>query len=256
MPRRHTGGGGSRFHLPLQTFERSSGASQAVSGDVLHQNVPIEFYYYEDFLWDAFDITEHPLAIYDASASGTPTTDLLADATGGVFQIKLAATSEAETVGFTQGDNLYIQGNTLWYFETRLKVVNAMAANQVLVWGLGSDVNTTTLDNITRNAWFRLDADADLLVELDDNTTDTDDYDTGEDITADTYYIFGMERGIDGKVHFYMADGDGENARQVHEITDAFGANNLQPILIAQKASGTSQPELNIDYLYYIGRRL
>ena len=260
MARQRLGGsGGTAFHHPLQTYRKLPGAISTIRGDVFGHHIPSEYYYYEDFLWDEFDIAKHPLAIYDASASGIVTTDLVDDAVGGQFQVKLASTSEAETAGLTMGGNLYIRGNLPFYFETRLKIVLAPAANQVYVFGLASDINTNVFDDVVRHAWFRVETDADIMVEVDDNVTNTDDKDTNVDVVTDAFIYYSIERTFDGRVIFAMAEADGDaygSSYIVPAADAAFGANNLQPVLLAQKASGATQPEIVIDYIFFCGTRL
>lgn len=250
---------GSRLHFPMLVHGRAAAASQGNYSLAWFQDLRRFAWFYEDFMWDAFDIDEHPLALYDASASGSPTKDIVANEPGGAFQIKLASTSEAETVALTQNDQLYIRMNKPWYFETRLKKVAAAAANQVYVWGVGSAFNTDTLDSIARNAWFRVDGNnSNLLIEADDATTDDDDVDTTADLTDDTYYIFSIEHTGDGRLIYRKADGDGQNIKSYKLTTEtrAFGANNGQIIIAAQKASGTTTPELVIDYVAYACHRV
>ncbi len=249
------GGGGSSLHFPIETAYRMPGAQQPVTGINWFQNLPGWYYFYEDFLFDAFDIDESPLAIYDASASGSPTTGLIADAVGGQFQIQLASTSEAEMVGFTMNDNLYIQGNKPFIFEARVKTVHTMATAQNVVIGLASDVNSSTLDNLTRNLWFRQAATADLQTEFDDNTTDQAITDSGLDITANAFYGYRIE--FDGSIaRMSTWDNLGENFKTWARYSPAFGANNLQPVVLAQKTSGTTQPELAVDYIAFAGVRV
>lgn len=250
---------GTKHQFPLMTFDQAYSSKQDFHTPCWFQSLN-HFWYYEDFLYDAFDIDESPLAIYDQSATGTPTTALVADGTGGQFQIKLTTNSQVESAGLTMGDNLYIQGNLPFLFITRLKVVHTMAANQVLWWGLGSDIGLDP-DNITRGAFFVLRGDANLLVEVDDNTTDTDDKDTGIDLTADTFYWFAVERAKTGKVAFHVAEGDGENVRTIDfgdrfgVLNPSFGANNLQSHVIASKTTGATQPEIICDVVAWYGAR-
>lgn len=255
-----TAGIGSAFGFPLKTVWRPAGSRQGVQSVQPYSAHKNWFWRVEDFLWDAFDIDEHWLATYDASAAGAPTLDLVADGTGGQFQIKLASTSEAETAGLTMADNLYFDGAKPFYFETRMQVVHTMAANEVLVWGMASDVNTATLDNIVRNAWFRQDADTDLLIETDDATTDTDDKDTGFNVTAATWYIFSIERDRNGTIYFTKADGDGQNPKtwsmkKNFSVAEPTFSGNLQPVILCQKSSGTTTPEILVDYLVCAGAR-
>lgn len=255
----HQGQGGSPFPFPIGTIQRAPGSGQDVRSVLPFQNNKLWFWEYEDFLYDAYP-SDAPLTLYDQSASGSPSTGLVSNATGGVYGITLASTNELEIVGFDKGDNLLIQGNLPFYFETRVKVVHTMAANEKLVFGLASAMNPT-LDNITRNAWFLLAGSTDLLIETDDGTDDNDDKDTGHDITAGSFYIYSIERGVDGIVYFTKADGDGQNrktwtmSRTFGLNEPSFGANNLQPVILASKSTGTTQPQIQIDYLLYGGAR-
>ncbi|HEU4753371.1 MAG TPA: hypothetical protein VFU47_09715, partial [Armatimonadota bacterium] len=181
---------------------------------------------------------------------------LQANVANGVYRLKLANTNEAETFGFTFRGQLIIPANVQWYFETRLKIPTAITTNQVAVFVLCSTV-TDVLDDITRNAWFRLQASMDLLAELDDATTDTDDQDTGKDLTADTYYVFSIQKMPGGKVQFRVRDASGQKETLLKEISGAsFGANNLQPVILVQKSTGTSQPAIDVDYVLAIWERI
>lgn len=251
---------GTKFQFPTGCFDKANAAPANDFFTPSWFSWLGAFWYYEDFLYDVFPAEANfALSIYD-QPNATGTQDLVADATGGQFQFKLSANSQAEGLGFTMGDNLYIQGNLPFLFLTRLKVVHTMAANQALVWGLGSDVALLP-DNMIRNLWFKLDATTALLVEADDNTTDTDDKDTGITITANTFYWFGIESNRDGKVTFHVANGDGNNAKTIDFAKrfagsdPAFGANNLQPVILVTKTTGVTQPEVIIDTVAFMGFR-
>ena len=261
------GGGGSTFHFPLRTHMRASGAAMGADSVIPYQSMKNWHWYLDDFNTPnmaAIDTgTTNPIwKLHDTSSAGTPTFARVANTTGGVFQMKLAATSEAETVGIYTYDDLTIQGNLPFYFETRINVVHTMAANQVVIWGLISAFNAT-FDSTTRNAIFRLDADADLLIETDDDTTNLDDKDTGWDVVANTYYTYSIERGADGTIYFRRGETDGKNVktwtmkRLDSSLSDpSFGANNLQPVFAVQKASGTTTPEMLVDYAIWAGQRV
>ena len=259
---RRQGSGGSDFRFPLRTIGRLNGGSSDIHSPILFQNIPNWFWYYEDFLWDAFDADEHPLHIYDHSPSGSPTKGLVSNGTGGQFQLKGSSTSEAQTLAMTMGDKLYIQGNKPFYFEARVQTVHAMAANQVVIVGLGSEIgdDPVTFDYVDRNCWFRQDADTDLLLECDDATTDQDDKDTGTDITAAEWYTYAIERGTNGKLYYALVNDDGfmktwSLPEKFGGTDPSFGANNLQPIIAVHKASGTTTPEVLIDYVLFGGAR-
>lgn len=258
---RHQASAGTVLEFPISTRLRASDASIAGRFPLLGQAYNDWFWHSEDFLHDSLDLTKTPFALYDASAAGSPTADVKSNETGGVYQIQLAATSEAETVGLTNGDMLGIQGNRPFFFAARVKVISAMAANQNIVIGLGSAMNTTTLDNLTRNLWFRqTGAATNLLLEADDNTTDQS-VDSGLTVTANVYNWYVIEQGVGG-VYFSFASAHGASWR-THKLSSpkfsgsepVFGANNLQVIIAAQKTSGTTQPEIYIDAIVFAGER-
>lgn len=249
---------GTKHQFPLMTFDQAASSKQEFHTPAWYQSLS-HHWYLEDFVTDALP-SDTPFSIYDQSATGTPTTAIVADATGGQYQIKLTNNSQVESAGITFGDNLLIQGNLPFLFVARLKVVHTMAANQVLWFGLGSDVGLDP-DNITRGAFFVLRGDTNLLVEVDDNTTDTDDKDTGIDLTADTFYWFGIERERSGRLTFHFAEGDGENVRIVEfanrfgVLNPTFGNNNLQPHILVSKTTGTTTPEVIVDLVATCGAR-
>lgn len=249
------GSPGTNYVFPLMVSGKAPGVAGATTPFPAWFQDPINWHwYFEDFLFDALDLDEMGLAIYDASAAGTPTTALVADGIGGQYQVQLASTSEAETVGLYMADQLLINLAKPFLFAARVKVVHTMAANQVVILGLGSDL-ATTFDNITKNAWFRLDGDADILTELDDNTTDTDDQDSGEDVVAGSWYWWIICRDIYGIVHYCLIDVNGQNFRRLNKISGASLTGSAQPLLIAQKASGTTQPEIVVDAIAWMGAR-
>lgn len=247
MVRSIFGSGGSRPSRPIFVRGKASGASQEVLSELLLCD-ELSCFFREDFLWDAFDITEHSLGLYDSSAAGDPAaaSGLVADEANGVYQLKLAADNEAETFGFTGGDQRYIPANKPFYAHFRLKF-SAITTAQVAVFGLGSDASAT-LDDVARNVWFRLQASLALLTELDDNATDTDDQPTGQTLTSGVWYNFYIVKTLEGTVYFCMSDADGQNFRTVDEINgSALDSTNLQPMILIQKSTGTTQPTIDVD---------
>ncbi len=258
---KHQGAGGSDFRFPLRTISRADGQTLDVHAPTLFQAFPNWWWYYEDFVVDALQSDEH-FTIYDHSPSGSPTKALVANATGGVLQMKAAATSEAESLVWSMNDNLYVQGNLPFLFAARVKTVHTMAANEVVIVGLGSAIanDPVTPDWITRNVWFRQDASAALLAEADDGTTDTDDKALGPTITAGDWYWYVIERGKNGRLYYGLIDKNGLCKTWTLEDkfginSPSFGANNLQPLVWALKASGTTQPEVLIDGVIVGGER-
>lgn len=255
---KRTGAAGAALPYPLQTILGPAGTARQFLSPVWYQHLGL-YWFFEDFLFDEAP-DDLPWTAYDKSAAGSPTVGLVASGTGGQWQMKCAATSEAETLAWYFNDNLPIRGNVPFLFACRAKVVHTMAANQVVVIGLGSAL-VDTFDDMTRNAWFKLDADADWNIEYDDNTTNVDDQDIGEDVVADTFYWFFIE--FDGtELRFHLGSGDGQNIaswngpKNFSQTEVAFGANNLQPFIAVQKASGTTTPEVVLDLVAFCGVRV
>lgn len=154
----------------------------------------------EDFLGRPGQALPTWLTTQDTSSAGTPTMDFVADAAGGAWAMKPDTTNEVENITLYQGDQLTWNLAKKPILRARVKIEpdvtgagGAFAAGDKLVIGLASDRNAT-LDSVVTNAWFRFEgANANILVETDNGTTDTDDKDTGIDWTADTY----MELEID-----------------------------------------------------------
>lgn len=211
------------------------------------------FWFVEDFIRDT-DLSDEAFTIYDKSASGSPTAGVIADATGGQYRLKLASTSEAEDLFWTLNGNLPIDSAKPFVFLARCMTAHAMAAAQRVIVGLGSDY-TTILDDITRNIWFRQEADTDLLIEVDDATTDTDDFDTGKDISEDAWVEYMIVKGYDGTIFFCVKDNKGQNFQMLKMVDGSGFSGNLQPILGVQKDSGTTTPELLVDYVAFCGAR-
>lgn len=257
----HQGGGGSDFRMPLRTISRPTGASVDVHAPTLFQAFPSWWWYYEDFIVDALQSDEH-FTLYDHSPSGSPTKAVVANATGGQLQLKCSSTSEAQTLAFYFDDNLLVQGNLPYLFAARVKVVHTMAANQQVIIGLASAMETdpVTFDYLTRNSWFRLETDADLMIEADDGTNDQDDKDTGADITSGDWNWYLQERGTNGKTYYGLINPSGflqtwTLPEKFSGVDPSFGANNLQPLIAVHKASGTTTPEILIDAVILGGAR-
>jgi hypothetical protein len=168
------------------------------------------------------------------------------------LQLLASSTSEEQDLAYYWADKLQIPGNAKSiYFEARVQIPTAITTNEEVVIGLSSAVDTLVLDNLTRNLWFKLPASMALKVERDDATTDTDDQAgyVSVTLTAATWYRFIIEKKEDGTCVFRIADSNGENDRIYYSLSSAFGANNLQPVVLVRKASGTTTPSLLVDYV-------
>jgi hypothetical protein len=188
-----------------------------------------------------------PWLIDDTSASGTPVfTKGTSEAT-----LTLASTNEVENVCLHFGDALDFDIDDIQTVEMRVKLAVALAANTSCCFGVGSARNDT-MDSVAAAAWFRLEANANVLVESDDGTNDNNDVATGKTL-ADAYKKFVIDfTGGKSNVKFYI---DGERVASATTFDMSGYAAGLQPIIQIQKASGTAVPSLVVDYVKVTSRR-
>lgn len=194
--------------------------------------------------WEALvsRVTAFPLAHPIEGSGGT--------SIGGGVVIATTSINEAMYAGIYH--NNYLTVNPGGGFEFEAKVTgysSAPGANARIVIGLCSTFNAT-LDNITRSIWFRLEGSNAILIEGDDNTTDTDDQAAanGETMSWDAsvenvFYMDGRDRRAVGMYY---------NDKKIGTLDVSGmggGSQLLQPILLAQKDSGTGVTGLNIEYV-------
>lgn len=194
---------------------------------------------------DFIDIADGTIWVkQDTSAAGAPTWALVADTHGGEVAMTLAATDEAESLTLYIGDQKLFQANKNPVFEARLKV-STIAANQRVVFGLAGD-RDATLDDVAQNAWFRIEAAMDVLVETDDGTTDNDDNDTTVDAVNGTYAVYEVDLSNLSDVKFRINGVDyTPETMSLAALTTA----TLQPFIEIQKDSGTGTPSVTIDWI-------
>ena len=130
------------------------------------------------------------------------------------------------------------------------------AADEIMVIGFGTAQNDDE-DAVTNSAWFKLDADADLLVESDDGTTDDNDNDTTVDITADTWYELKIDCStVTDCDFFYRNTLAGDWTEVLSATAFSLGADaSVQPYIQVQKATGAGVPSLKIDYIHVYWKR-
>jgi len=121
--------------------------------------------------------------------------DYANDTAHGEYQLVSDSTSEAQA-GQLSGDNLVVDPTKNPVLEAWVKLDMAgatLTADERFVVGLASaHANAEdSLDDVTSNVWFRVEgADLNIYVEGDDDSTDTDDQDSGVDLVDDTYAHF------------------------------------------------------------------
>ena len=184
--------------------------------------------------------------LQDTSSAGAPTSAGV-NAIDGLWSLKLASTNEAETYGINFGDLLNYSPHGL-VVKFGFTVAAALSTSRRIIIGMGSAHNDT-LDNIASNAWFKIDADANLVVESDDGTTDNDDKDTTIDLTAGQLIHCRIEILSPTAVYFFAGTGSTSIPKRVQAgTTFSVSTSLLQPMAIVQKDSGTTQDDLRIDY--------
>lgn len=182
--------------------------------------------------------------VKDASSAGTPTYLAIS---GGGMKLTLAATSEAEVVTMYQNDVLPFDIDEIQNMTFYAKVAGIDAVT-TLTMGLAT-AQADTDDNITNNAWFRMEGSASttaVVAETDDGTTDNDDKSTGTTL-ASTLKKFVIDF-TNGKsdVRFYIDEARVASAT-AFDMSAATG--NLQPFFQLQKASGTGVPSVTIEHV-------
>jgi len=185
------------------------------------------------------------------AAAGSPTmAGVASEATGGLKTL-LASTNEAEIMTLYWGDILSIKWSNILSIGYRLKAT-AITTAESLVFGVASAQNDTE-DSVAYNAWFKLAATSDILVETDDASTDDDDNDTGLDITAATYkeYVIDFRNGL-ADVRFFVSGTGGYLERVLAKTTFSLAgaaATYLQPFMQLAKTTGTTVPYCTIDWI-------
>ncbi len=182
------------------------------------------------------------------AAGGSPTVNGLDDGAG--LRMLIAATNEAEILTLYHGDIRQYKADLLQRMTWRMKA-SAIAANEILVAGLAGDQNDTA-DSVTYNTWFRLDGSTAIKVETDDNATDDDDNSTGLTLPAATWkdFVIDFSNGL-SDVRFFCDDANGKLQRVLGSTTFNLALSGvfLQPFFQLQKASGTTTPNVDVQYV-------
>jgi len=182
-------------------------------------------------------------------------------AVGGVYNLNLDATNEAQILCLSMGDVLRYDIDDLIRIEFIAGITSASLTGITAVIGLGSARNDTA-DTVAANAWFRFQGSFAALMETDDGTTDTDDKATGQTLVTAVLRRFAIDFSVEtqtvsppgtskkGKanVHFYMDDANGYLKRvgQAQLFDMNAYTSGLQFLAQIQKASGTTLGTLHI----------
>ena len=187
-----------------------------------------------------------------------------ADHDNGAVELKLDNGNEVGDITLYWGDESNIDSDTEPFCIFRVMIQTAPAAADTLSFGLMGAQNDL-IESVANNAYFGVaGADLNLDVASDDASTDVDNTDTGVDVVAGTWYEFlvslnsmhGATRDdTDGAtatdVHFfYRAALGGDWTQLLTTTTFSIGADvQLQPFVQVEKTSGTTTPDLLVDYI-------
>lgn len=192
-----------------------------------------------------------PWLVADTSAAGTPVyTKGTSDAT-----LTLAATNEVENVCLYFGDALDFDIDDLQRVEMRVKIsASTMTSGSILCFGVASARNDTA-DNVTANAWFRMEgANSTTLVycETDDGVNDNDDKSSGVTLGT-TFKEFVIDfAGGKSNVKFYI---DGQRVASSTTFDMSNYSSGLQPLVQIQKAANTNVNGVVVDYFKIVCKR-
>ncbi len=183
-----------------------------------------------------------------------PTVALASNASGGVIQAALAATSEAEEASLYFNDSLAIPtlGSSIGQAEWRSLLAVAPTSGAQAFLGLGSAWVGGPL-NLARYIGFLWNGSAGLSLVAKDGNGDTYSLTAapigGSAITTDTtlFHVYRVDWSNQSDVRFYV-DGNPVNAPNTVIWNPSSAANGvLQPWHSVYKASGTGLATLNVD---------
>jgi len=218
-----------------------------------------DFEYDEEFSKDAGDTLPDYWAVDAETANSTE--DYVTDEVGGGYSLINSSDSEAQSTQLFGGDNLQIDLNEKpiveFWIRMDLTGTNALgSADQRLVIGVcGNHTNAEdSLDAVTTSAWFRMEGtSANILVEADDNNTNTDDQDSGVDLVDNAENHFLIDFSDLSAVKFEINGVEQSGAAVV--MSDISSETKVQPIVCLQRDAGAEEEKIYIDRFRVRGGR-
>jgi hypothetical protein len=186
------------------------------------------------------------------------------DEDDGAVELLVDNGNEVGDITLYWGDESNIDSDKEPFCIFRVKIQTAPVAADTLSWGL-MGAQADTVEAVANNAYFGVaGADLNLDIASDDASTDTDNTDTTVDLVAGTWYEFLIS--LNSMHGVTVNDPDGASATDVHyfyrtslggdwtqllaSTTMTIGADiALQPFVQVEKTSGTSTPDLLVDYI-------
>jgi len=165
---------------------------------------------------------------------------------------KLLTSNHSSTKEIAVMGNAVIRADKKPIFEARVSITESgTRTNDVVIIGLVNARNDAT-DSITHHALFKMTgANNNILVETDDNTTDTDDKDTGSDWVSTTYYKFKIDMSDLDAIQFFIDD---VNVTPETMKMSAASSTLLLPIVEVQASTGQIH-QANVDYISVVWER-
>lgn len=215
---------------------------------------------------DTLDVAEG-IWVSQSTASAAPAR--VADYDNGAIKLVLDNGNEVGDQTLYWGDELNIDSDQEPVLICRVMTSASGVAADRMLWGFAGPYNALA-DSVANNAWFILEgASLALKAESDDATTDNDGKalttldGTAVTLTAGTWYEFKLSMAAaDGASAtdvrlFYRTVLGGEWQRLISgSVVFKFGADiACQPYFQVEKTSGTSTPDLQIDYVHVIWKR-
>ena len=209
-----------------------------------------DFEYVEEFLGDAGDTLP---GIWGTNAqTANSVEDYVTDSGCGIFQLATDGTSEAQATQLTSSDNLWIdlfeKPIIEWRINMNLSGASVMSADERLVMGVCSvHANAEdALDATTVNAWFRMEgASANIYVEADDGTLNTDDQDSLVDHVDSAWMHFKLDFSNLADVKYYI-NGTEQGGATV-SMANISSTTLVQPIFCIQRDADADVEIMNID---------
>lgn len=170
------------------------------------------------------------------------TTATVVNLVGGMAQINIAATSEAQ--GAAVVSNHGVLGSNKPIAEFRVAKYSASGTAIDMDWGIATGSHASDFESITAFAAFHQDGGDDVIdTHSDDNVTDRAPATSGISLVDDTYAEYWLDARDDTNVKFYV-DGILVDTAASKRILTAALASSLKLILEVEKTTGTETAEL------------
>jgi hypothetical protein len=198
----------------------------------------------------------------DTATAGCPA--VKADYDNGAIELLLDNGNEVGDCDLNWGNQRNIDSDAEPFCIFRLTMQTQGAAADTLAWGLYADQNDLISGFDTFAAFSIGGADLNIDAQSDDGSTDVNATDTTADAVAGTFYEYMIsmnsmhgrtETDIDGcsptdVCFFYRTSTGGAWTQLLPNTTFSVGADlAMQPFVHIEKTSGTSTPDLLVDYV-------